>query len=665
VQQRALLSGLVLGALFVLVGPVGAADVVKLKDGRVLEGTVSDHGSYLIVTFSGAGGATGRLRIKRAEVLSIELDGELKRTRDELDIVVLLSGDEIAGRVEIRKDGREVAIVRNHGELVLDQRQVKAILWSHRAEAEQKMASGGGIGRTIEKLLTQIEEGDPEARSQARRKLIDLGVFALVYLETRSQREAAPEVTTVIHEVLEVARARSFMTGFLVERHPDLAERLAAADRDTRLDALKDAVEAGPEDAAPLLLHVVKREQTAEVRAYVLGQLTVMNRIDELVELLQSNDVTLQFAAALALGDNGVYVGMTLIIDALAHKESAVREVAIAALERWTGQFLGFFVGDDEAKRNQAIARWKSWYAKHGEAFVQTSIRATVRRDLISEDDKTEGRAYWTSAHLLWSKVVSDGDLRGEARKDELRKVQFYLRKAIGKFPHFPNARLALAELYYTEFGEYANARRELGIVLHRYPDELSREGRQTGYYHLGQVARLEKLWIEADRHLRTAGSFDPTDYRTHRALGRLSYERSLEDPELVRARREQELTASGAAFTEALKRLRAYAAKVERSQNKLNDAADGEAESDQPFRRGRLVARLSDMKAQLVQEEAELHFLRARSHAALGKDVEAYDDYVAAATLEPDNAVYSRAVEIWRPRAQTEAPETASDGSN
>ncbi|MHC4832270.1 MAG: HEAT repeat domain-containing protein, partial [Planctomycetota bacterium] len=309
-------------------GEASSLDTVRLKDGRTFQGVVDDRGDVIVIAITRDGGVTGEVRITRDQILSIELDGTLKRTRDDLDVVILLSGDEIAGKVELRQNGRQVAVIQNNNEVTFDQRQVKAILWSHRAESEQRGADGGGLGRTVEKLIETIEHGNREEKAIAYDQLLNLGVFALPYLEARKGRVEVPEVEQAIARTLAVAQARTLMSPFLVERIPNLSRRLTDPDAEARLSALKEAVIQSPQDCPPLFAHMVRTERSPSVRAFLLGQLTLMNRVEELKELLNTEDLALKMGAALALGDNGVFVGLRLVIDSLRHERQDVRSSA-------------------------------------------------------------------------------------------------------------------------------------------------------------------------------------------------------------------------------------------------------------------------------------------------------------------------------------------------
>ncbi len=647
-------AGLAL-ALAAALGPARAfADTVRLKNGQVLTGDVEDRGPHILVRKP-----LGDVRIERHEILSIEIEGggAVPRGERDLDVVVLLSGDEISGRVRLEGEGRRVIVARaiagHESALELDYRQVREIRW-----ASQAAGGGGaaaerpGIAQAVEKLLAELRAPDAAARARARDQLIDLGVFTLPYLEARP-KEADPAVAELLRQVVAVAHVRACLTPALVERVPDLARRLVVAEPRERIDALKEALLAAPKDCPALLHHLARADAAPEVRAFVLAQLALANRTSELLDLLQSEDGRLRLAAAIALGDNGVYVGAPLLIEALKLDDPAVRKVAMARLEAWTGQFLGYFPDDPPEKRSAAVARWEAWWAEEGKKLAAESVRATIQKDSVSEDEKQLGIADWLRAMQAWDAIAeADPPLAGEARKAELEKVRFLLRKAIGSYPHFVNARLALGVLAYTELGEPAAARRELEVLLSRYAEDGGALTRALAHYHLGRITELEGKWIEADRHYRGALAIAPNDADALLALGSLCYERALRDESLAPEARRGSLEEAISVFGEAIRTVDAREAEVRES------AAAAEAVSDgSPFRAQAFRRTLESGRRDLTRLAAELRFRRGRSFAALQRKAEAYRDFLGASQLDPGNPLYRDAASAYRP-----TPEEAAD---
>lgn len=648
-MSRSCVSSLLISAaaLVAAAAPAAAlADTVRLKNGQVIEGKVEDRGAYVIVHKK-----LGQVRIERFEILSIEMEGQGVARRDA-DIVVLLSGDEIAGKVRLEDEGRKIVVVReldgHENRAEFEHRQVRTILWAQGTAT----AADAGPGASVEKLIADLRAPDPEKRDQARERLIDLGVFLLPYLERRPA-DPDPAVQEVLARVVAIGRIKSYLSPALIERVPNLARRLVDPSPAARLEALKEAVVAAAADAAPLLVHIVRTDPAREIRAFILAQLALQNRTTELVELLQAQDGSLRLAAAIALGDNGVHVGLPIVFEALKLDDAAIRRVAIQKLESWTGQFLGYFPDDPPEKRAAAIERWEKWFATDGKKFVEDSLRATVHKHAVTDEEKSLGLADWVRAQKVWDDVeAASPPLDPARRREELEKVRFLLQKALERYPQYVNARLSLAILSYAELGDPEAAKRELEIVLSRYADDGGAPTRLTAHYHLARIAHAAKRWTEADRHYRQARAIDARDYDVQQGLALLCYDRALGDASLSTDDRRAALDEAVRFFTEAIAAVDARDLELRESA----DAADAIA-AESPFGRGRFLKTLDRTKDALTRRAAELRFLRGRAYAALRRDAEAYTDYAAAARLVPEDKEYAGAAATWKPRAEAAAP--------
>ncbi|HVY60128.1 MAG TPA: hypothetical protein VHF22_00685, partial [Planctomycetota bacterium] len=167
------------------------ADTVKLKTGQTIKGKVIDRGAYVIVekdfeatpkpgtptaTPASAPGPrpTASIRIERQDIASIEIDGQEAQLAKDLDVVVFVNGDELPGHVEIRDGGKNVVIVgaAGRGEVVLDARQVRTVLWSQKSQ--EALEKGQSVGGTIQKLLDDLKSPDATAKRTARDRLYSL-----------------------------------------------------------------------------------------------------------------------------------------------------------------------------------------------------------------------------------------------------------------------------------------------------------------------------------------------------------------------------------------------------------------------------------------------------------------------------------------------------------
>lgn len=625
----------------------GFADTVCLKNGQVIEGKVYDRGGYVIIEQ-----ALGGVRVDRAEIATIELDdpgaGSAGAAAGQ-DLVILLSGEELAGKVEVRAEGREVVIVREHGEVALDQRQVKKILWSHEAEEAQRAGvASGTVGEAVERILDRLADAETdEERARAREELHAIGIFGLPYLEHRAAHAKSPNVKGLIDEVIAVAKVRTLVTPAMAERLPNLARRVASPDAAVRLAALQEVAVSAPRDCPPLLVHVLERESEKNIRAFLIGQLARLNRSAELLEILEkTRDGGLRFATAVALGDNGIYVGVPLLIEGLKIDDLEVRRLAVKKLETYTGQFLGYFPEDPPQKRAEAVARWEEWWRAEGKAFVESSLRSTIRKGDVTEADKEEGREYWRVGLEIWDRVAFERRLEGEARRSELEKAHFYFRKSLERYPHFVNARLSLAILCYTELDRADEARTELDIVLTRYAEDGGSLTRQLANYHLGRIAHLERRWSEAEKRYALAAAIDSRFFEAQIGLGGLLFDRAVSPDDALALERRKEL------LEEALDHFTAALAAADAYEAELRDSARTAPQLDElkPFSAGPFLKTTEAMKAAVKRSAAEIHYRTGRTLAALKRDPEALVAYENALKLDPENPLYQGAVKAWTP---------------
>lgn len=633
----ALLLSLLGGAL-----PAVALDIVRLKDGQVLQGRVEDHGTYILVHRALDERSSGTVRIERNEILSIELDQTLARPGRQTDMVVLQSGEELRGRVELREQGRRVVVVRERGEVALDRQQVRAIVWADRDGNPQ--TAPAPVSELLEQLFGELASEDAEVRRRALDRLFALAGLVEPYLRARDLSGQAEPVRAAVAEVLRAAAFEKLLPPVVQGRLPGLARRLIAAEVEARLKALREAVVVAGGDAAPLLLEMARQDTSAEVRAFCLGQLSLLGRIDELLDLVRSGDGNLRFAAAIALGDNGVYVGVPLVIEGLRHESVAIRKLAIEKLEAWTGQFLGYFPDDDPERRAAAVARWEQWFAEQGRQFVDDSLRATIARDEVTEDDKTEGRALWVEALRVWQAAHEARADNPEERRRRLLHVRVLLERSLSRYPQFTNARLALAELLYRELDEFEAARRELQILLDRYGKEGGRQTRYLAHLHLGRLARRAGKLEEAEEQLRRALTADPGGVEAALELGELYLQQALAPGETPAAERRALLDRAVEVYSGGIRHQSFYLQDL----GQAMAAADEDLDRAAPFVRGRVVGQMGVLQEQARARSAQLLFARARAYAAQGRDQEAAADYAAAASYDPDNPEYARAAELW-----------------
>ncbi|MBI4616001.1 MAG: HEAT repeat domain-containing protein [Planctomycetes bacterium] len=128
----------------------------------------------------------------------------------------------------------------------------------------------------------------------------------------------------------------------------------------------------GTADQAPALAKLLE-DSDATVRgmaAYALGELGGGGQIEALHRCASSDaDTNVRVYAILALGRTKNKDAVDQLIGFLGHDEVSLRQAAIYALNRVTGQNHNFNPYYPPGKRKQAVERWKSWWQENRGTF--------------------------------------------------------------------------------------------------------------------------------------------------------------------------------------------------------------------------------------------------------------------------------------------------------
>lgn len=101
---------------------------------------------------------------------------------------------------------------------------------------------------------------------------------------------------------------------------------------------------------------------------------------------IQSEDAGNRILAIHASGEAGDHKSVPLLVDRLEDEDEGVRFFAILALERITGERLGYDYANPIDKRRKAIERWRS-YARGG---VRVSTAAKRTQDVRTAEEDVE-----------------------------------------------------------------------------------------------------------------------------------------------------------------------------------------------------------------------------------------------------------------------------------
>ena len=79
----------------------------------------------------------------------------------------------------------------------------------------------------------------------------------------------------------------------------------------------------------------------------------------------EASDGQGQLALAIALGENGVHVGISTLIEALELEERAARVIAAKKLYDYTGERFDFDPDGELTARGDSIRKWRAWWDKN------------------------------------------------------------------------------------------------------------------------------------------------------------------------------------------------------------------------------------------------------------------------------------------------------------
>lgn len=638
------------------------ADRVFLRDGRVLSGRVIDRGAMVELERP-----LGSLHIDRRDIRRIELERrEAPVPGVQEDVVVLKSGRVIRGHARISDDQDAVIVSRGeHGEVSFRRGEVQRVIWAEdRGQESAAGTQGEGTGRRtevdakVEQLVADLYHVEHARRARAQQQLASLGAFAVEPLQ-RLHARAAPEAAPALTEMLARIEIQALSSEPLDQAYPNLVERIypdpepAPPTPEARLELVAQSRQAVVEDlflrdpdrAMPILLFLLRQDdQLATVRSQILAQLRRLGRHQELVALLGEKDGRIAMGAALALGDNGLYLGLPVLIDALGHARLEVRELALRKLEEYSGETLDFDPRADEAARREALVRWETWWKDKGEEVIARSLRGTIQPERIADAEKSEARKLWRVAHGYMEQSRKLG-LAAEERETHRQTAVVHLTKALEQDPTLAGARINLAEVLLEgplSEAVYVIVERELLKVISQYRDQAGMQGRRAAQLLLGGLYRRWGRYDSAVIKLRAALQEDPGFLDGHLELARTYADRAYAAGEADKAERLEQLQLALEEYGYALESLGSYrdgAEAAEDNQDRLALEDTERAFTGGPFRRSLLV--FQDV---LKVQEAEIHYQIGRIQAARQEWPAAAESFHQAAELQPQREDYRAA---------------------
>ncbi len=585
--------------LLLLSGSVGAADVVKLRNGQEVKGRVVDlGGNFVEVYFENLASRKILLR----EIHEMKFDAQGAQPPPKTDVVFLKSGGDLRGEVRLSDDGLRVFVTGPDGTRNSIPRDDAAkIIYRDQSRPESALVYSEEVRRDVR---TCIERLGQAGSAESEEKLRSHGVFAI--REIREARESAKpgtEAAKALDRILRAYRLREITESPLEE----LADYYRIIDRgtlDEKRNLLEEMFTRFVEESAPVAKFLIRDpNEPPSVRAWAVDLLGRMQLNRHLVEIY--NDPVggqVQLAAAIALARNRILAGAESVIEALGMDEPALRELAIRTLKDATGVDLGFGANDTPAARRDSIERWRKWWRENREPLQQQARNIlSGRYEPGDTPERQKALESWKKACIAWE--------RGRYQEAEAG-----LRSSVRADPTFLNGQISLGVLLYLHRNKGEEGRKILEDIVRRAHPEVRESEITWIHYYLGHAWELAGESSRAEAQYRRAIGIDPKFFRAVAALGDLKFKSAIGDEKRPVDARRDLLRQTEEHYRSAMTLIENYNAGLE-----TLGLSDLPVETVPPFERQEHNRGILQVKANLRLRKAEMFFGIAKCRSLLG----------------------------------------------
>lgn len=519
-------SVLVWSSVAIALFPLGKAnfanDVVLLKDGMRLKGTVRERGGNSVEVMTAAGGR----RVLKRDVAKFHFDPNRKAsTLVEKDHVVRWDNHRIFGEVELLLGGEQIQVTLETGSrVVLPRGKVARIVRKGERIIEDTATYTQELSSSMERALDRLDGAPGTEFDDAEKLLVACGVFAVSRVEERLREKeaAAPgaddptqaalrriaygnELKKVIDSQLEEVDSNVYRIFALPKGgHTEDSAR-------QKKEFLMFAFQRYTEETAPLAVFIALQEEEEDwIRAWAIEFLRAQQRHHGLLDIYHGSGGQAQLAAAIALGKNRILVGVPTLIEALEIDSLEVRELAGSSLRKFCGVNFRFRADGAPAARADAVKEWWGWWQRNERKFTEQA-RKILRHEELATDERRQAKKLWREA----GSAVHEGNLpRAEAM----------LRTALQLDPTFESAQLSFAVLLYSRLDK---AREALGALENLKERCLVSETLNPSrvLLHLGHCNRVLGQLDAALRAYRQSLARQPDNVQASIALARTQVE--------------------------------------------------------------------------------------------------------------------------------------------
>ena len=504
--------------LLVVFSAMAQADIkIRTLDGVVLAGRIYDLGNeYLELA-----GRLGSNPILKRNVRSWS-QVELKTPEPPGIILVFLSGHEVSGGVRFDTGTSEWVVDLELGSARYPDSEVKRTIQPNGICSDDRFTVRCDFEDRIKRAIAGVRSGEPFASREGSEFLRAAGFFSKRFLEEALVDEENEEIRRILLE----ERLRMALPEGVTKARPNFLEQLSTSKPNDRVNLLSEALMENGSDLYPLLgLLLLDDSQSATVRSFAVDILQRTHSIKELILAWKSSQAHAQLALAIALGENGVYIGIITLIDALELDEEAARAIAAGKLLEYTGEQFGFDPAGDAATRASAVKLWREWWHGNKDQIEKIAVAAFHGGDASQERRR---------ASDLWRQGIESEALgRFDAAEHFYRNATKVDPTAMGPFVSF-------GILLYQQRSDFEGAltlfRRALGRDAGLGDEIIER----LCYYHIG---RIYQFGLDFDRSrvaLLKAIQLDPNYSDAWFELGRNLYEEAILDSGDIEQRKKQ-----------------------------------------------------------------------------------------------------------------------------
>jgi len=599
--------------LLVCIALVGSATIAEagerirliLFSGEALEGRVYDlHDQYLEIHRT-----LGSTKVAKSDIESWRLvldedaepvpaagtaPGGEAAAADPGILLILQGGHEIAGEVRFLPETLEWVVRLPAGEARYPEKEVARTIAPSGITSDGRFTPRPDFDRRIREAVAAVRGESSLARETAAEYIEAAGFFALRELERSLAEEGEhPQVARLLLR----ERFRVVLPAGIEKSFPNLLRDVSEGLADSRVEALREALLEAGSDLYPFLgLLLLDERQPAEVRSFAIDILGRMHRIRELLEAYRVAEGQAQFAIAIALGDNGVFIGIPTLIEALSFGEGenvsaealAASALALRRLEEYSGESLGFDPSAPAEERAAAIGRWQEWWQRN-RVTIEESLR-----EWIVEGHESPGRR---RAADLWRRGMLARE-RGQHDSAE----QFFL-DARNADPTSMAPLVSLGIIAYTYRQDPQAAIDWFRQALSR-PEAPGEESlRRLCYYHLGRIYQQANDWQMARQSLAKAVEIDPTYTGAWYEFGKVQFQEALRIPGDDPQRRRSALEDARATFLDGIAALERA-----REDQSLLDLNALPYDDDLPFNTREHNRSLREIRERLLVEIGRFH---------------------------------------------------------